>query len=86
MGATSLAIENGGMPRPPADTVQVTFRIPASWVREAEEIASLISRPGFRASKTDAFRAAIARGMEAIRAEAPPPPPPSRPVLKKPKR
>lgn len=74
------------VPRPPADTVQVTFRIPSQWLIEADEVADLLSKPGMRASRTDAYRAAMARGFAAIRgdanAAAPPPPPSSRPRTK----
>jgi hypothetical protein len=62
------AIEQG-MARPTADTVQITFRIPSAWPGEADEIAKLLSRPGMPASRTDAIRAAIAKGFEVIRAE-----------------
>ncbi len=59
-----------GVPRPPSDAVQIALRLPKPWLAEADEIAALISRPGFEASRTDAFRAAIARGFEVLRAEA----------------
>jgi hypothetical protein len=51
------------MARPTADTVQITFRIPKDWLNQADKVASLISRPGLPASRTDALRAAIARGL-----------------------
>lgn len=57
------------MPRPPSDAKQIAIRVPAAWLREADEIAKLLSRPGIDASRTDAFRAAIAKGFEVIRAE-----------------
>jgi hypothetical protein len=46
--------------------VQIAIRIPKAWLGRADEIAKLISRPGFEASRTDAFRAAIARGFDAL--------------------
>jgi hypothetical protein len=58
------------MPRPPSDSVQIAIRVPKDWLKDADEIAALISRPGFQASRTDGFRAAIARGFEALRADA----------------
>ena len=64
----AVAVEVG-MPRPPSDSVQIAIRVPAHWMTEADELAKLISRPGFEASRTDAFRAAIARGFEALGAE-----------------
>lgn len=57
------------MPRPPSDSVQIAIRVPSSWLPQAEQLAKLISRPGFEASKTDAFRAAMARGFEVMIAE-----------------
>lgn len=68
-----VAVEPEDMPRPPADTVQVTFRVPSGWLLEADTVADLLSRPGMRASRTDAFRAAIAKGFEVLRAESDPP-------------
>ena len=58
------------MPRQPSNTtVQIALRVPPTWIEEAEEVAQLLSRPGLPVSKTEAFRAAIARGFEAIRAD-----------------
>lgn len=57
------------MARPTADTSQITFRLPNAWLAQADELAKHISRPGFEASRTDALRAAIAKGLEALRAE-----------------
>ncbi len=62
------------MPRPPSDSVQIAIRVPADWLKEAEEVAALLSKPGFQASRTDAFRAAMARGFEVLKAELSPPP------------
>lgn len=60
------------MPRPDRGYKQVVIRIPEAMVKEAEEIARLISRPevGFQATKSDAFRVAIQRGFVAIKEEA----------------
>jgi hypothetical protein len=60
----------GDMPRPPSDAVQVAIRIPKDWLAKADEVAALISRPGFEASRTDGLRAAIARGFESLLVEA----------------
>jgi hypothetical protein len=55
-----------GMARPTADTVQITFRIPSHWLHQADAVATVLSRHGMEATRTDAFREAIARGMEEI--------------------
>lgn len=57
------------MARPPSDTVQIALRVPTSWQTEADELAELLSRPGVVASRSDAYRAAMARGFEVLRAE-----------------
>lgn len=56
----------GSMARPTADTAQVTFRIPTSWLAQADALAIVLSRHGMAASRTDVFREAIALGMEQI--------------------
>lgn len=58
------------MPRPPSNSVQLAIRIPAEWLAEADEIAKLISTPGVDMTRSDAFRAAIARGFAILKAEA----------------
>ena len=58
------------VPRPPSDTVQIAIRVPRAWLAEADELAARLSRPGVNMSRTDAFRAAIASGFEAL-AETP---------------
>jgi hypothetical protein len=57
------------MPRPPSDSVQIAIRVPRAWLAEADAIAKLLSQPGFSASRTDAFRAAIARGFEVLKGD-----------------
>ncbi len=57
------------MPRPPSDSVQVAIRIPRAWVAQADALAKRLSRPGLELSRTDAFRAALAKGFEALEAE-----------------
>ena len=72
LDASPPLAEDGAMPRPDRGYKQVVIRVPEPWVKEAEEIARLISRPdvGFEATKSDAFRVAIQRGFAVIRAEA----------------
>jgi hypothetical protein len=54
------------VPRPPSDTVQIAIRVPRAWLETADELAKRISRPGVTMSRTDAFRAAIAAGFDAL--------------------
>lgn len=72
MRSAAAVVETEEMPRPPSDAVQIAIRVPKDWLKDADDIAKLISRPGFQASRTDGFRAAIARGFEALRADAEP--------------
>jgi hypothetical protein len=62
------------VPRPPSDTVQIAIRVPREWMAKADELATRISRPGVTMSRTDAFRAAIAAGFDALADEAKPKP------------
>lgn len=59
-------------PRKPADTTQVTLRVPKHLLEEAEMVAKLISTTGFEASASDAMRAAMARGFGEIAREQSP--------------
>ena len=58
-----------GRPKSVVETVPVTFRITKNLADEAREIAALMSTVDLAASTTDAYRAAIVRGFQAIRAE-----------------
>jgi hypothetical protein len=61
------------MPRPPSNAVQIALRIPKPWLEQADALAPLLSRPGFEASRSDALRAAMAKGLETLSAELHPP-------------
>lgn len=58
------------MPRESSVAVQITLRIPKELIPLADEVADLLSRPGLRASRNDALRAGVARGLEVLRDEA----------------
>ena len=51
------------------DPVQIALRVPPEWLEEAERLALALSRPGLEVTRTEAFRAAIARGLESLTAE-----------------
>jgi hypothetical protein len=57
------------MPREPADTIQVSVRIEKAWVNELDALATAMSRPGIELARADVLRAAIARGIEELKAE-----------------
>jgi hypothetical protein len=59
------------MSRPPSDAIQIAIRVPADWLKKADQVAAEISQPGFQASRTDGFRAALARGFDAFLSGAP---------------
>lgn len=59
----------GSMPRPPSDTTQVTVRVANDWIARADRLAEQLARPGLPVTRTDAFRAAIAYGLDALEAE-----------------
>lgn len=58
-----------GMSRSSSNTIQIVLRVPITWLGRADGVARQISRPGFEATRTDAFRAAIARAFEAFESE-----------------
>lgn len=55
------------MARRKKDTEQITFRLERKYLRLADDVAKVLSRPGIEASRTDALRAAIAVGLEQLR-------------------
>ena len=57
------------MPRPSSDAVQVAFRIPKAWLKRADSVAEAITRPGVKATRTDALRHAMALGFDALERE-----------------
>ena len=67
---TATALEASLVPRPPSDTVQIAIRVPRDWLARADDVAQRISRPGVTMSRTDAFRAAIAVGFDALADES----------------
>lgn len=52
------------MGRPMKDTEQVAFRVPREWLTKADALAAKLAPVGVL-SRTDALRAAIAKGFEA---------------------
>ncbi len=57
------------MPREPADTTQVSVRIPNAWLADLDLVAEQLSRPGIELVRADILRAAIARGLQELKAE-----------------
>lgn len=49
------------------DTVQITLRVPKQLVDEADALAEVMSQDMPGLTQTDVFRAAIVRGLEALR-------------------
>lgn len=45
-------------------TIQISIRVPPEWLETAERLAADLSRPGLEVSRTEAFRAALAFGLE----------------------
>lgn len=61
---------SASMARESATAVQITIRIPKDMLALADEVAELLSRPGLPASRNDALRAAVARGLAVLKDEA----------------
>mgnify|MGYP002652584757 CR=1 FL=1 len=47
-----------------AEPIQITMRVPPEWLETAEKLAAELSRPGLEVTRTEAFRAALAFGLE----------------------
>lgn len=45
---------------------QVVVRIPSAWIKDLDEIAARMSRPGIEHTRSDILRAAIAQGIQAL--------------------
>lgn len=64
MGASAIAFGDEMSPRKSAEPFeQITIRIDPQWLAQADELASLLSRPGEERNRADALRLAIARGI-----------------------
>lgn len=48
---------------------QIAIRVPNAWVKRASALVSQVAQPGMNVTRTDVFRVAIARGLEAMEAE-----------------
>jgi len=57
--------------RPPSDnSTQIAIRIPDAWLERADALRPKLGEPGFSVTRTDIVRAALARGLVALEAEA----------------
>jgi hypothetical protein len=60
------------MPRPKSDNDrQVTLLLPREAVEQADALAQRMAPPGARLTRTDALRAAVFRGLQALAEEHP---------------
>ncbi len=51
-------------------TTQVALRMPKEWIPRADRLAGVLGRPGMDVGRSDVLRMALARGFEALEAEA----------------
>ena len=63
---TVLAMRD--VPRPKTDTLQLAVRIPRAWLSRLDALVPKIAQPGVQTTRTDAIRAALARGLYALEA------------------
>lgn len=68
--AQAFVVPSASMKQRKKDPVQIAIRVPPEWLEDAERLASLLSRPGLEVTRTEAFRAAMARGLESLLTEA----------------
>ena len=66
-----MSVIQKDMPRKPSEnTSQVALRLPEAWLDRCDALAPALSIPGITATRTDVLRAAIARGLEELEADA----------------
>jgi hypothetical protein len=64
-------VKRSDVPRPASDNDDsVALRLPKDWLRRAEALIESMSRPGIGVSRSDVLRAALAKGLVALEAEA----------------
>jgi len=68
MERVQSAVASETMSRPAKDTEQITLRVPKEWLDKADALAKRME-PGGAIGRTDAFRAAVAKGFEAFERE-----------------
>jgi hypothetical protein len=66
-----MSVIHKDMPRKPSEnTSQVALRLPEAWLDRCDALAPALSIPGITATRTDVLRAAIARGLDELEADA----------------
>jgi hypothetical protein len=59
----------GHVPRPKTDTLQLAVRIPKAWLARLDALVPKIAQAGVQTTRTDAIRAALAIGPDALEAK-----------------
>jgi hypothetical protein len=62
------AVEENGVPRAKTDSFQLAVRIPRAWLGRLDALVEKIAQPGVATTRTDAIRAALAAGLDALEA------------------
>jgi|HubBroStandDraft_1064217.scaffolds.fasta_scaffold428071_1 hypothetical protein len=57
------------VPRPKTDTLQLAVRIPRAWLSRLDALIPKIAQAGVQTTRTDAIRAALAKGIDALEAQ-----------------
>jgi hypothetical protein len=61
---TMVATET--VPRAKTDTLQLAVRIPREWLARLDALVPKIAQAGVQTTRTDAIRAALAKGLDAL--------------------
>jgi hypothetical protein len=61
------------VPRPKANTLQVSVHVPEAWGDEVEKLVETMSKPGLEVTKADVMRRALRIGLDALAEEHPEP-------------
>ena len=54
------------VPRAKTDTLQLAVRIPREWLARLDALVPKIAQAGVQTTRTDAIRAALAKGLDAL--------------------
>lgn len=62
-------VDAKNVPRPKTDTLQLAVRIPRAWLARLDALVPKIAQAGVQTTRTDAIRAALAKGLDVLEAQ-----------------
>ena len=65
----TMVDSNRPVPRAKTDTLQLAVRIPRPWLARLDALTPKLAQAGVQTTRTDAIRAALAKGLDALEAQ-----------------